>query len=595
MLSWENFSITLINKNKAIKDKYFEAIKPTRGSIEKGQMMAILGESGSGKTTFIKGLTGRIPQSAITTGKVFLDGKERDLIKWAKECSLIEQSNTLIPNLDIMEILTYVGIFHNIKGDIPKKAEELIKDLNLTDVMHTKTKSLSGGEIKRCAIAISLMADPSIILLDEPTSGLDTKNAYNLIAFIKKLAVEKQKIIIVSLHQPGNRILSMFDKIMLITKGQIVYCDYLKKMFPFFEKFGFEIEQGVSIHENISDIIDCQGNYDEINSQKEKLDKVFNHLKENIKPEYGSKPKKRNIFNINLLPNLKDIFYLTKRQFHISLQQPGYYLKFLMQVLIFGFICFSMKLITPDNLGGLKGISQFVDINSIATVMKNNMVCQILGFSSFRIFHPLFTEAQYVEKEIECYYYTPCSYWISLLIFLTSNMFLVNLIVSAIFIGLSSVNYQSEHFWYFTLLPLTYMPYHLFLTFICKNREFSSVVAYVISFMMQFLLIFNSLSSFSGKAPNSLFLFLLLDPQTYVIDIFVMITSILTKSNSENMLMTSVIFKYFGLGKMNTKDKIWILIMGLIINMLFMTMVSIFLFSFWYMPSVRLRVGKNMK
>lgn len=590
MLSWENLSISLVNRNSAMKDRYFQALYPTSGHIERGQMLAILGESGSGKTTFISCLSGRIPSGSKTTGRILLDGKERELSSWAKECSLIEQSNTLIAELNLIENLTYVARFHGIKDNVREKAVQIARNLCLEHVMFTKAKSLSGGEIKRAAIAISLIVNPSIVLLDEPTSGLDTKNAYNLIKFLKRLSVESGKIIIVSLHQPGNRIINMFDKIMLITKSQVVYCDYLAKMFSFFEDFGFKIEDDVSIHENISDIIDQGSKYEEINSQKERLEQVAAYLKKSIKSEYTVHVKS-NIFEINLVPCLKDIYYLTKRQFHVSYRGPGFYLRPIIQIAIFTFLFYFMKNIIPASHDLDNNMMSILKFSLLG--MRDTISCNFLGFSSFRIFHPLFTEANYVEKEILCHYYTPCSYWIAFFIFLSSKMLVTNVMISAIFMSLSDTKYGSTHFWYFTLLPLTYIPYQLFLTFICKNTEISAGLAYIMAFLMQFSLTIQNFRLFSRNPMSSkLSILMFIDPQTFVIDIFQLIMSL----NTPGMFLNStIIFDFFELNLKNKSDKIRILLGGLLLNVLVMSMLSILLFSYWYMPTVRLKVGKRKK
>jgi ABC-type multidrug transport system ATPase subunit len=85
------------------------------------------------------------------------------------------------------------------------------------------TKGVSGGERKRVSIGVELLTYPDILFLDEPTSGLDAFNAFNIIETIKKLAVEQNKIIMLTIHQPRTDILELFDQIILLSVGKTVY------------------------------------------------------------------------------------------------------------------------------------------------------------------------------------------------------------------------------------------------------------------------------------------------------------------------------------------------------------------------------------
>jgi len=84
-------------------------------------------------------------------------------------------------------------------------------------------KSLSGGEKKRTAIGVELISDPQLILLDEPTSGLDSFMAKSICKILRNLARNEGKTIISTLHQPSSEAYSYFDRLILMTDGNIVY------------------------------------------------------------------------------------------------------------------------------------------------------------------------------------------------------------------------------------------------------------------------------------------------------------------------------------------------------------------------------------
>jgi len=87
--------------------------------------------------------------------------------------------------------------------------------------MHRKV--LSGGERKRCSIGVELVSDPSVILLDEPTSGLDSFKAQSICALLNKLAREKGKTIVSTIHSPSSEAFFYFDRLILMADGHIVY------------------------------------------------------------------------------------------------------------------------------------------------------------------------------------------------------------------------------------------------------------------------------------------------------------------------------------------------------------------------------------
>jgi ABC-type multidrug transport system ATPase subunit len=87
----------------------------------------------------------------------------------------------------------------------------------------TQQKIISGGERKRCSIGVELITDPSVILLDEPTSGLDSFKALALIKLLNRLARKEGKTIISTIHQPSSQAFALFDRLILMQDGNIVY------------------------------------------------------------------------------------------------------------------------------------------------------------------------------------------------------------------------------------------------------------------------------------------------------------------------------------------------------------------------------------
>ena len=160
--------------------------------IEDDDFVAIMGPSGSGKSTAMN-LVGSL--DLATHGNIYLDGQdiehldESDLAQIrGKRIGFIFQQFNLIPNLTAKENVMLPMLFQNTdEEDRERKAEELLKLVELEDRMEHYTNQLSGGQQQRVAIARALANDPEVILADEPTGNLDTRTGELVMDFLEKL------------------------------------------------------------------------------------------------------------------------------------------------------------------------------------------------------------------------------------------------------------------------------------------------------------------------------------------------------------------------------------------------------------------------
>ena len=174
--------------------------------IEKGDFVAIMGPSGSGKSTSMN-LTGSLDYS--TKGDILLGGEniesfdESELAQLrGKKIGFIFQQFNLIPNLTAKENVMLPMLFQNAEQEErAKKAEELLKMVDLGDRMEHYPNQLSGGQQQRVAIARALANDPEVILADEPTGNLDTKTGDKVLEFLTELNKKGRTIIMVT-HDP---------------------------------------------------------------------------------------------------------------------------------------------------------------------------------------------------------------------------------------------------------------------------------------------------------------------------------------------------------------------------------------------------------
>ncbi len=187
-------------------DNIVKALDHIDITIEKGDFVAIMGPSGSGKSTSMN-LIGSLDYA--TEGRIFLDREnienldESELAQVrGKKIGFIFQQFNLIPNLTAKENVMLPMLFQGMtRAERDKKAEQLLKMVELGDRMDHYPNQLSGGQQQRVAIARSLANDPEVILADEPTGNLDTKTGEMVMEFLQDLNKKGRTIIMVT-HDP---------------------------------------------------------------------------------------------------------------------------------------------------------------------------------------------------------------------------------------------------------------------------------------------------------------------------------------------------------------------------------------------------------
>lgn len=126
-----------------------------------------------------------------------------------------------------------------------------IKDSRIGD---SGTRSISGGEKRRVSIACELVQSPDLIFLDEPTSGLDSANALNVIECLVNLAQTYRRTVVLSLHQPSSKIVSLLDRLVLLSAGRLIYSGHLSQCEEYFAKIGHACPSGHNILEYLIDL-----------------------------------------------------------------------------------------------------------------------------------------------------------------------------------------------------------------------------------------------------------------------------------------------------------------------------------------------------
>ena len=212
-----------------------------------GRLTAIMGPSGAGKTSLMEIISGQ-SKSGIVTGNLFLNGNLSDINAIKKRAGFVFQDDVILNTMTVKEAL-YMSALLRLPENISNeekmnRVNEMISILHLenckdTIVGDSLTKGISGGERKRLSVGMEMIINPSIIFLDEPTSGLDTYTAYSLISNLKDLTTTGRTVVS-TIHQPSSEILQLFDDLILLNHGKIVYQGEVNNLVPYFSNIGYK-------------------------------------------------------------------------------------------------------------------------------------------------------------------------------------------------------------------------------------------------------------------------------------------------------------------------------------------------------------------
>ena len=195
-----------------------KVLKNISTTINKGEIISIIGPSGSGKSTFLRCIN---KLEEPTEGHIYIDGmdlmdKNTDINKIRERVGMVFQHFNLFPNMTVLENLTLspVMVKKESKEEAKKYASYLLEKVGLSDKANSYPTQLSGGQKQRIAIARALAMKPEVILFDEPTSALDPEMIKEVLDVMRDLAKEGMTMLIVThemgfARNVGNRILFM--------------------------------------------------------------------------------------------------------------------------------------------------------------------------------------------------------------------------------------------------------------------------------------------------------------------------------------------------------------------------------------------------
>ena len=195
-----------------------KALDGVTADIRKGDVMAVIGPSGGGKSTFLRSLNllEKPTSGSIIFDGVDITGKKVDLPLHRQKMGMVFQHFNLFPNKTVLDNLTMapVKIKKQSRAETEEKAMALLKRVGLADRAHDWPAQLSGGQKQRVAIVRALAMEPEVMLFDEPTSALDPEMVGEVLEVMKELAQSGMTMVVVThemafAREVGSRVLFM--------------------------------------------------------------------------------------------------------------------------------------------------------------------------------------------------------------------------------------------------------------------------------------------------------------------------------------------------------------------------------------------------
>lgn len=194
-------------------------------TIQKGEIVAIIGKSGAGKTTLLQ-IIGTLDKpdsgSILIGGTDVLHLKEAQLAQFRnRHIGFIFQFHQLLPEFTALENVMMPALIHrDSERDARRRAEKLLTDLGLAERMAHKPGELSGGEKQRVAAARAMMMNPDVILADEPSGSLDEANKHELHALLQDMRSRFGQTIVIVTHD--KELAAISDRIIELRDGKVV-------------------------------------------------------------------------------------------------------------------------------------------------------------------------------------------------------------------------------------------------------------------------------------------------------------------------------------------------------------------------------------
>ncbi|XP_018565617.1 protein scarlet [Anoplophora glabripennis] len=236
IIQWENLSVTVTEKRcslfRTVKKK--KILSNVSGFATSNSLIAVMGPSGAGKTTFLGAISGKLKGKEGTlriNNRTVTDKDMCNISSYIRQEDVFTESLTVYEHMKFMAALKLHKTGEERIGIIKKLLIELCLDGNSRTIIGV----LSGGQRRRLSLATELISDPYILFCDEPTTGLDSFSAMSVVKILEATAMTG-KLVLVTLHQPSSQIFDLFNNIILLANGKLVFQGSKREAQSFFER-----------------------------------------------------------------------------------------------------------------------------------------------------------------------------------------------------------------------------------------------------------------------------------------------------------------------------------------------------------------------
>uniref|UniRef100_A0A3Q2YPB3 Broad substrate specificity ATP-binding cassette transporter ABCG2 n=1 Tax=Hippocampus comes TaxID=109280 RepID=A0A3Q2YPB3_HIPCM len=272
------------------QDQYLHCFVLCYSGIMRPGLNAILGPTGSGKSSFLDILAARKDPSGLS-GEVLIDGAPQPP-NFKCLSGYVVQEDVVMGTLTVRENLRFSAALrlpvHVSEREKEARVNHLVAELGLAKVADCKvgtqmTRGISGGEKKRTNMGMELIIDPPVLFLDEPTTGLDASTANSVLLLLRRMA-NQGRTIIMSIHQPRYSIYRLFDSLTLLVGGKMVYHGPAPNALDYFANIGFSCEPHNNPADFFLDVI--HGDFTVTNLDLEELSSSRQSMEERLVEEY---------------------------------------------------------------------------------------------------------------------------------------------------------------------------------------------------------------------------------------------------------------------------------------------------------------------
>ncbi|CAD25872.1 ABC TRANSPORTER [Encephalitozoon cuniculi GB-M1] len=358
-LELEDVTLEAVNEDLSSSNKYVKLINGVSVTFESGKLSAIMGPSGSGKTTLINSIVGMVQEGSMTYGRILFREEERDPKTWLFHVAYLSQDDCTAPYITVYEYIYFCVNCRTTRKQrggrsTEEVVDEVMKRLHIESLRDVVMTAVSGGERKRVMIAIEFAVVPDVLILDEPTTGLDSHLAFELIQMVKQYAVENNKIVITTIHQPGPGLFDMFDSLLFLHEGSVVYSGPADRCESFFNTKGIH-RTGLSMSEFLFELFSNKSSVPGIEEYREMVNQMKESAFQEGMSKSANKTLKCNNDSVTKLPfSFWKAFQIAKRQWTLEWRSWMMMKSRLFEILFLAFyICVSYPIFFITQLANL--------------------------------------------------------------------------------------------------------------------------------------------------------------------------------------------------------------------------------------------------